>query len=153
MALFLAQHGKSQPKDIDPEQGLSPAGIEDVERVAASAREYGLRVARIMHSGKKRARQTAEIFARALEPAGGVLAQEGLKPLDDPAAFIESIVDSDDLLVVGHLPFMEKIVAYLVTGAMEPLVLKFINGGIVCLDRDPAGERWYIKWTIVPRLV
>ncbi len=153
MALFLAQHGKSQPKDLDPEQGLSAAGILDVEQVATTGREQGLRVARIIHSGKKRARQTAEIFAKALEPAGGVQEQEGLKPLDDPAAFAATLTDTDDLLVVGHLPFMEKLVAYLVTGSMEPLVLKCINGGIVCLDRDPAGDHWLIKWTIVPRLV
>ena len=152
MALFLAQHGKSQSKDMDPGQGLSPEGIVEVERVATSAREQGLRVGRIVHSTKKRARQTAKIFAAALEPAGGVLEQEGLKPLDDPAAFAATIAEADDLLVIGHLPFMEKLVAYLVTGSMEPFVLKFINGGIVCLDRDPAGGRWFIKWTIVPRL-
>jgi len=153
MALFLAQHGKSQPKDMDPGQGLSPEGIVEVERMATSARAQGLRVGRIVHSTKKRARQTAEIFAAALEPAGGVLEQEGLKPLDDPAAFAATIAETDDLLVVGHLPFMEKLVAYLVTGSMEPFVLKFINAGIVCLDRDPAGGRWFIRWTIVPRLV
>jgi hypothetical protein len=32
-------------------------------------------------------------------------------------------------------------------------VLKFINGGIVCLDRDPVGDNWFIRWTIVPKLV
>jgi len=152
MALFSAPHGKSQPKDMDPAQGLSPAGIEEVERVAASAREGGLRVGRILHSTKKRARQTAEIFAAALVPAGGMQEQQGLKPLDDPAAFAATIAKTDDLLVVGHLPFMEKLVAYLVTGTMEPAVLKFINAGIACLDRDPAAGRWFIKWTIVPRL-
>jgi phosphohistidine phosphatase len=152
MALFLAQHGKSRPKDADPEQGLSPEGGAEVEWVAAAAREQGLRVGRILHSTKKRARQTARIFAAALEPAGGVQEQEGLKPLDDPAAFAATITATDDLLVVGHLPFMERLVAYLVTGSMEPLVLKFINAGIVCLDRDPAEDRWFIKWTIVPRL-
>jgi phosphohistidine phosphatase len=153
MALFLAQHGKSQPKDMDPEQGLSPAGIEDVERVASTAREHGLRVARIIHSGKKRARQTAEIFAQALAPEEGIQEQKGLKPLDDPTALAATLKGDEDLLVVGHLPFMEKLVAYLTTGAMEPAVLKFINGGIVCLERDPAEDHWLIKWTIVPRLV
>ena len=153
MALFLAQHGKSQPKDMDPEQGLSQAGIEDVERVASSAREHGLRVTRIIHSGKKRSRQTAEIFATSLEPAGGMQEQEGLKPLDDPAVFAAALKGEEDLLAVGHLPFMEKLVAYLTTGSIESSVLKFINGGIVCLDRDPAGDHWTIRWTIVPRLV
>ena len=150
--MFLVQHGKSRPKEVDPEQGLSQEGIAEVERVATAARQQGLQIGRIVHSTKKRARQTAEIFATALKPARGVQEQEGLKPLDDPAAFAATIAEADDLLVIGHLPFMEKLVAYLVTGSMEPFVLKFINGGIVCLDRDPAGGRWFIKWTIVPRL-
>jgi phosphohistidine phosphatase len=152
MALFLAQHGKSQSKDVDPEQGLSSEGSAEVERVAAAAQQQGLSVGRIVHSTKKRARQTAEIFAAALKPASGIREQEGLKPLDDPAVFAATIADDDDLLAVGHLPFMEKLVAYLVTGSLEPAVLKFINGGLVCLDRDPAGGRWFIRWTIVPRL-
>ena len=152
MALFLAQHGKSRPKDVDPEQGLSPEGIAEVERVATSTRQQGLQIGRIVYSTKKRARQTAEIFATALKPARGVQEQEGLKPLDDPAAFAATIAETDDLLVVGHLPFMEKLVSYLVTGSMEPAVLKFINGGIVCLDRDPTANRWFVRWTIVPRL-
>jgi phosphohistidine phosphatase len=153
MALFLVQHGLSQSKEMDPEQGLSPAGTLDVGQVAKWAREHGLRVARIIHSGKKRALQTAEIFAAALKPEGGVIVQKGLKPLDDPTAFAATLTDTDNLLVVGHLPFMEKLVAHLVTGSMGSPVLKFINGGIVCLDREPEDDRWYIKWAIVPRLV
>jgi phosphohistidine phosphatase SixA len=26
MAVYLVQHGRSQPKEIDPDQGLSPEG-------------------------------------------------------------------------------------------------------------------------------
>jgi phosphohistidine phosphatase len=144
------------PQEVEYGTVFSATWIEpvtlDVEQVAKWAREHGLRVARIIHSGKKRALQTAEIFAAALKPEGGVVVQEGLKPLDDPAVFAATIADTDNLLVVGHLPFMEKLVAYLVTGSMEPLVLKCINGGIVCLDREPINGHWCIKWTIVPRL-
>ena len=70
MAVFLVQHGKSLSKELDPEQGLSPEGISDVERIADVARGYGVHVASISHSGKKRALQTAEIFYSALKPLG-----------------------------------------------------------------------------------
>ena len=60
MALYLVQHGKSLPKDQDAEQGLSQEGMADVERIAGVAQGYGVRVRTIQHSGKKRARQTAE---------------------------------------------------------------------------------------------
>lgn len=72
MALFLVQHGKSLPKDKDPEKGLSEEGIEEVKRIAEVAKEYKVSVLCIKQSGKKRARQTAEIFAKALNPAGGI---------------------------------------------------------------------------------
>ena len=72
MSIFLVQHGKSLSKGQDPEQGLSPQGVEDVKRIAAVAQGYGVQVGSILHSGKKRAHETAEIFAAALKPAGGV---------------------------------------------------------------------------------
>lgn len=62
MALFLVQHGLSSPREIDPEKGLSEQGTSQVKRIAQVAAGYGVAVSRICHSGKKRARQTAEIF-------------------------------------------------------------------------------------------
>ena len=59
MAIYLVQHGKNLPKDVDPEKGLSEEGKKEVERVASAAKRYGLNVASIRHSGKKRALETA----------------------------------------------------------------------------------------------
>ena len=47
MALFLVQHGKSLPKDVDPDQGLSQEGISEVDRIAGVAKGYGVGVSRI----------------------------------------------------------------------------------------------------------
>ena len=58
----------------------------------------------------------------------------------------------DDLMLVGHLPFMERLTAYLVTGTVEKLVFKFQNGGIVCLDMDQTERSWFIKWTLMPNI-
>ena len=73
MGLYLVQHGKSLPKEIDPEKGLSDEGIAEVRRIAQVAAGYCCQVAQIGHSGKKRARQTAEIFASHLKPPKGVM--------------------------------------------------------------------------------
>ena len=83
MALFLVQHGKSLPKDVDPDQGLSKEGIGEVERIANVAQNYSIHISQINHSVKTRARQTAEIFALTLKPSGGIHERNGLKPLDD----------------------------------------------------------------------
>jgi phosphohistidine phosphatase len=72
MALYLIQHGKSLPKDQDPDQGLSEDGITETERIAHQAQNDGVKVSQIRHSVKTRARQTAEIFARALKPQNDI---------------------------------------------------------------------------------
>jgi phosphohistidine phosphatase len=149
MSLFLVQHGKNLPKDVDPEKGLSDEGKNDVERIASAAQAYGVRVAAIKHSTKKRARQTAEIFARMLTPPGGVQEMMGLGALDDVTKM--ALSGDEDLMLVGHLPFMEKLTSYLVTGSADRSpVLKFQNGGIVRLDRDADAGAWFIKWTLFP---
>ena len=152
MALFLVQHGKSLPKDVDPDQGLSQEGISQVERIAGTAKNYGVSVSRIQHSGKMRARQTAEIFASALTPGQAVEERIGLNPLDDVTAVAGALSGGNNLMLVGHLPFMEKLTAYLVTGSTDSLVFRFQNGGILCLAQDPRAASWFIKWALMPKI-
>ena len=152
MALYLVQHGKSLPKDKDPQKGLSQEGVSETERIAQVAKGYQVRVSKIIHSGKTRARQTAEIFEAALKPSGGIHERSGLNPMDDVTAFAETIDYKEDRMLVGHLPFMERLAAYLITGSFEKPVFKFQNSGIVCLDKDPATESWAIKWTLMPHI-
>jgi phosphohistidine phosphatase len=152
MALFLVQHGKSLPKDRDPQKGLSQEGVAETERIAQVAKGYAVPVSKITHSGKTRARQTAEIFEAALKPSGGSHAGSGLNPLDDVIVFADTIDSTKNVMLVGHLPFMERLTAYLITGSFEKPVFKFQNSGIVCLDKDPDTESWVIKWTLMPHI-
>jgi phosphohistidine phosphatase len=155
MALFLVQHGISASKDVDPEQGLSRLGIEETNRIAPVARGYNIPVKSILHSGKKRAEQTAAIYHRALELETPLAAISGINPLDDVRVFAARIDPFADWMVVGHMPFMERLVSYLTTGSEEIRVYRFQNSGIVCLDagkgRDEAQD-WFIKWTLNPHI-
>ena len=152
MALFLVQHGQSLPKDVDPDQGLSDEGIAETDRIANVAKNYGVNVKIIKHSVKTRARQTAEIFAAALKPDGNIQEIIGIKPMDDVSAVAEKISPQDDVMLVGHLPFMERMTSHLITGTIEKPVFKFQNSGIVCLDQDPETKSWFIKWTLMPHI-
>jgi phosphohistidine phosphatase len=152
MALYLVQHGKSLPKEIDNEQGLTDDGMSDVERIAGVAKSYGVTVSSIGHSGKKRARRTAEIFASALKPDRGVVERSGINPLDDVTAVADELRSEENLMLVGHLPFMERLASYLVTGSAQMRIFKFQNGGIVCLDKDPDARSWFIKWALMPKI-
>ena len=152
MALYLIQHGKSLPKDQDPDQSLSEEGIAETQRIADLAKRYGVVVSQIRHSDKTRARQTAEIFAKALNPAQGIQEVIGIKPLDDVVAYAANIDPIENMMLVGHLPFMERMVAFLITGSIDKPVFKFQNSGIVCLDKNPEAQQWIILWSLMPNI-
>jgi phosphohistidine phosphatase len=152
MALYLVQHGQSLPKDIDPDQGLSAEGVAETKRIADVAANYGVNVSDIKHSVKTRAHKTAEIFASALNPPKGIAEVGGLKPLDDVITFAASIDPAENTMLVGHLPFMERMAAYLVTGSTDKPVFRFQNSGIVCLNKESDSDSWVIVWTLMPNI-
>ena len=152
MALYLVQHGKCLPKDIDRRKGLSEEGTAEVKRIADVAADYNVPVAHIIHSGKLRARQTAEIFQQALRPEQGLSQREDLNPLDDVISFARTIAPNNHDMFVGHLPFMERLTSYLLTGSIDKPVFRFQNGGIVCLIMDRQTQHWIIKWTLMPQI-
>lgn len=152
MALYLVQHGQCHPKDADPEKGLTEEGHAAATRIAEVAKGYRVPVTCILHSGKKRARQTAEIFKAALAPSDGLHAKSGLAPLDDVTALAGLIDSKEDLMLVGHLPFMTRLCSWLVTGDPEMPVFQFQNAGIVCLKRSPETNSWIIAWTLMPAI-
>lgn len=152
MALYLVQHGKAVPKDQDSEQPLSDQGAQEVQDIAKQAQEKDIRLQRIEHSPKLRAQQTAEIFAKFTSPEQGTKEREGIKALDDVTVTANEISSDQDVMLVGHLPFMEKLTSYLLTGQIEPKVLKFQNGGIVALDKDQESGNWILRSILFPYL-
>ena len=157
MALFLVQHGISNPKEKDPAKGLSEKGIEETRRIAPVARGYNIPVARIFHSGKTRAEQTAEIYHQALGLDTPMAVLSGINPLDDVRAFAASLDPAANWMVVGHLPFMNRLVSFLTAGDEGLRVYQFQNSGIVCVDAErgdgPDGAwDWFIRWTLNPNI-
>ena len=152
MAIYLVQHAECLSKDQDPEKGLSDLGTANATRIAEVAAGYNVPVTRILHSGKKRARQTADIFSKFLAPPERMAVVAGIKPLDDVALFGDRLDSNDNTMVVGHLPFMEKLAAYLITGKPDKPVFKFQNAGIVCLDIHPDSGSWVVRWALMPNI-
>ncbi|MBT8360668.1 MAG: phosphohistidine phosphatase SixA [Deltaproteobacteria bacterium] len=155
MALYLVQHGISAPKGVNHEKGLTQQGREETERIAHVAKNYQINVSKIAHSGKNRAAQTARIFHTALAANAPIEIISGINPLDDVRRFAKSIKPDENALIVGHLPFMQRLVSYLTTGSEETKVYQFQNSGIVCLDssQGPGGTvDWFIKWTLNPHI-
>lgn len=152
MAFYIVQHGKNLSKDLDPEKGLSPQGIAEVKKIAQLAQDCGVSVTQILHSGLKRAKQTADILASYLKPANGVAEAADIKPLDDSEDFASRVDLAADIMIVGHLPFLERLTTFLITGRQSPRVFKLQNGGILCLDRFEDSNTPAIKWSLMPNI-
>lgn len=152
MKVYLVQHAEALSEEQDPDRPLSDAGRRHAEQVARVAAELGVEVAEIRHSGKTRARQTAEIMGQALSPPQGVKAISGLSPLDHVGPVAEKLDRaSEPVMLVGHLPFMERLAGQLLAGDAHRPVIGFTNAGIVCLERQDDGG-WQAIWILTPEI-
>jgi phosphohistidine phosphatase len=154
MILYLVQHGDSKPKEEDPEQSLSEKGAADVRKIAAFlAQGPKITVPRLLHSGKKRARETAAILAHILKPAEGTAEEKTLEPLADPGVWVNRLAkENSDLMLVGHLPHLSRLAALLLCGDEAKKIVNFQRGGVVVLGRDETGT-WSVHWMVIPGLL
>jgi len=153
MRFYLAQHGAALTREVDPARPLSEPGRQDVQAMAALLKGAGIRVERVWHSGKTRTEQTAHLLAKAVLPRGKIEQVGGIGPNDDVAGFVtDADVWEQDILIVGHLPFLGCLVARLVTGNPEREFVRFLPGSVVCLERCDI-DRWVLRWMITPDLL
>ncbi len=153
MKLYLVQHGQACAKQVDPERPLTDQGKADIEKVAAFLRQAGVQAERVIHSEKLRAIQTAEHLAKAIAPGVELETSGIINPNDNPKAFDWQSDSWDrDTLVVGHLPFMAKLVSHLVIGDENRPIAAYQPGSVVCLAHN-SDARWQINWMIRPELL
>jgi phosphohistidine phosphatase len=150
--LLLAQHGHALPKEADPDRPLSEQGRADVEAVAGRLARAGVHAGRVLHSGKTRARQTAEILAGAVATGVPVEARAGLDPNDDPKPVEKECAGwQEDVLLVGHMPFVARLAARLCGARKGREPVAFVPGSVVGLERGEDG-RWAVAWMLRPEL-
>ncbi len=133
MRLYLVQHGDAVAKDVDPERPLSDQGRADVERLTGFLGRSGIRVQHILHSGKLRAWQTAQLLAPLLAEGEPLEAHDGLSPNDSPETFFETLGD-DDVLVAGHMPFVSRAVSVALGLDEDRTVVDFQPGSVAVLQ-------------------
>ena len=148
MHLYLVHHGDAVGPDVDTRRPLSAQGQESVARAAADVAARGARPIVVWHSGKLRARQTAEAFWRALNPLAEFSATRDLQP-DDPPAWMRDRLrgETRDILIAGHFPHLPRLVALLLT-AREDRTVEFPPHGVVALESADAGETWREEWRL-----
>ncbi|RME81779.1 MAG: phosphohistidine phosphatase SixA [Zetaproteobacteria bacterium] len=152
MRVYLVQHGKACDERVDPSRPLTAEGRNEVEAIARFLAGTGWpKPFGIVHSGKLRAQQTAEIFAEHWR-IGEVRADPELAPLADPGVWAAHLAGmQEDWMLVGHLPHLARLAGLLLCGDADKAPVRFRNGGVVCLVREDG--RWALAWALVPELV
>ena len=153
MKIYLVQHGEAAAKEIDPDRPLTDQGMADVQRMSAALKVAGVQVERVIHSGKLRAQQTADILASEVAPGLVPEISALINPNDNPGAFEMRSDNSElDTMVVGHLPFMARLVSLLVAGDDSLTLVTYQPGSVVCLE-SMEDDNWRINWMLRPELL
>jgi phosphohistidine phosphatase len=145
--LYLVHHGDAVGPDVDVRRPLSTSGREQVEELARQAAARGARPVVVWHSGKLRARQTAEAFWRSCNALAEFAATKDLQPDDQPTWIRDRLIgETRDVLIAGHFPHLPRLLALLV-GSSEHSA--FPPHGVVALASDAEG-RWREEWRLAP---
>lgn len=147
--LYFAQHGLAVDKAINPDRPLSDAGKKQTRHIARLLHRNAVDIHQIFHSGKLRASQTADIFAEVLQ-TDSISAVDHFAPNDDVTKSATTLTH-DKALYVGHLPHLEKLVTYLLTGDENQSVINFRNSAVACLIKPDQG--YQLSWHLLPDMI
>ena len=149
--LILVRHGEAVPEWEDAAKPLSAKGVLQAKVTGEWLSTLSWRPQEGWHSGKLRAQQTAEIIAERFNNLP-LTAQEGLSPNDEAAVFADRLWTAPEcLLVVGHLPFLDKLVSLLLTDSDGRRLVRFSPACAVLLQRAEAS--WFLVAAFRPSLV
>ena len=133
---------------------LSTVGRAATERLAGLAALRGVKPDVIWHSGKLRARQTAEVFWKACNPFAPITAERGLLPGDPPQWMHDRLTgETRSVLIAGHMPYLPRLLSLLTAGkavASAPSERSApsdfpLHG---CVALEPDGDRWMEIWRL-----
>jgi phosphohistidine phosphatase len=158
MNLYLMRHAiavDAGENGDDQQRVLTERGRKKLERIARNFEKLDLEFDLILTSPYLRARQTAEVVADALEiRAKAVLETENLTPL----GFADKLVDEinargalENLLIVGHEPYLSQLIGMLVAGDAS-LSIEMKKAGLckLSIERLSYGRCARLEWLLTP---
>ena len=152
LRVYIAHHGDAVAPGENALRPLSPAGQRQVESLAREAATRGVTPRAIWHSGKLRARQTADAYRRACNPLADFQAVRGLQPDDPPSWIADRLLGEEgEVMVVGHMPHLPRLLRLLVAGDSEAGAPDFPAHGLVCVERQ--GEGWVERWRLTAPII
>lgn len=148
MIIYLMQHGLSNPKEKDSEEGLSAEGEKAVCFSANALKQLDIHPELIVMSSKKRSIQTAEIIANALQidPSKWV-ETENAKATMDPSETLKEIENytASEVFICGHLPSIHEIASFLLGNAD----IEMQNASCICIETSHLfSKNGKLKWAL-----
>jgi len=139
MRVYLVHHADAVGPDVDPQRPLSSLGRTQAADLADRVKAAGFKPASIWHSGKLRARQTAEFCLQACNPFAEFRMVRGLRPDDSPELMRDELAaDTRDLMLVGHMPHLDALARMLAQSPIE-----FPLHGAIGFERTAEG--WAVR--------
>ncbi|MEY2150973.1 MULTISPECIES: SixA phosphatase family protein [Rhodanobacter] len=142
--LILLRHAEALPAssgDSDTHRRLSGHGEQEARAAGAWLAQHGTRPDRVLCSPAERARATAELALAALNKAPS--AQSATEIYDatpgELLALLDQHEDAGTVMLVGHNPGIERLVALLVEGRSDEF-RGMPPGGLAVLHLDGALE-------------
>ena len=154
MKLYLLRHGIATDIDAwhgnDAERPLTPEGRRFMERAAKGMEDLGVHPDRIITSPLKRAKETAQIVAKRMQPAE-LVEDVRLAPsfdLKSLAQLLREYGNQETLMLVGHEPDFSRTIGKLIGEARVDLK----KGGLARIDLDDASSaRGELVWLMPPK--
>ena len=159
MNLFFLRHAKAEPRSDkykpDAKRPLTRLGEEITTQVAKGMVRLDLGFDLIITSPYVRAVRTAELTAGVLK-TDKVWASETLGSDGDPKKLIAVINENygslENILLVGHEPYMSKLMSVLLIGDSD-LQINFKKSGLANLSIEDLryGKCATLEWLLTPR--
>ncbi len=164
MKVYLLRHAKAKTSSAsdaatgaaDSLRPLTESGARKLRRAALGMKRLKLGVDLILTSPYTRAKQTAEIVAAALNKRRKLRVCEHLAANADPARLVADLKRlypaAQGILLVGHEPYLSRLMSVLITGDMN-LSINFKKAGLVLLTTEAL--KWdrcaTLEWFLTPR--
>jgi phosphohistidine phosphatase len=157
--IYLIRHGlaeaRSEAWPDDSKRPLTDDGMSRLRKAARGLVRLGVAFDVVMTSPYVRARQTAEIFAAAMDPKPNLTNADSLTPDGSFAAIVDDLgkhARRGRIALVGHEPSIGELAARLI-GSRHPIPFK--KGAVCCIEVDslpPAGPG-NLLWFLTPKIL
>jgi len=161
MNLYLLRHGKAEEKNLhryssDEERPLTNEGVKGMKAAAKGMKALKLSFDLILSSPYVRARETAEIVAEELKLKKQLQFTNLLKVEAEAGKLIRELEryhsDLNDILLVGHEPFMSSLAARLISGK-QFVSIEFKKGSLAKLHTEMLMDDSCaaLEWLVTPK--